>query len=72
VSITTDNASNNETLISELFFYLSAADNAEELHFLGLDSFIRCTAHVLNLIVTDILSALKAGEARAQFSYGSL
>jgi hAT family C-terminal dimerisation region len=62
LAITTDNASNNETLVSELFFNLSTVDNPEQLRFLGLDSFIRCAAHVLNLIVTDILSDLKAGE----------
>lgn len=68
LTITADNASNNETLVSELYFNLtdklSAAGNAPadkgHLRFLGIDSYIRCLAHVLHLIASNILSELKA------------
>jgi hypothetical protein len=70
LTITADNASNNETLVSELYFNLtdklSAAGNAPadkgHLRFLGIDSYIRCLAHVLHLIASNILSELKAGD----------
>ena len=70
LTITADNASNNESLISELIFNLKeklhrpeiAVEETEILRFQGADSYIRCLAHVLNLIVGDILSALKSGD----------
>jgi hypothetical protein len=70
LTITADNAANNETLMSELYLNLteifSSADASKQstanLRFQGVDSYIRCLAHVLNLIVSDILSALKAGD----------
>ncbi len=62
LSITSDNTSNNETLVEE--FHSSLCKHfAESLHairFHGQDSFIRCLAHVLNLIVKKILSTLKS------------
>ncbi|KAJ5288432.1 hypothetical protein N7508_011207 [Penicillium antarcticum] len=58
-SITGDNASNNEAMASELFLSLSDRPGVEEAMpaplYRGLDSYIRCLAHVLNLIVKDIL-----------------
>ncbi|GCB25499.1 putative AC9 transposase [Aspergillus awamori] len=66
LAITADNAANNESLMSELYFNLK-----EKLHgvgekyafrFQGVDSYIRCLAHVLNLIVSDILLTLKSGD----------
>ncbi|KAK9371737.1 uncharacterized protein V1513DRAFT_454666 [Lipomyces chichibuensis] len=36
------------------------------LRFQGLDSYIRCLAHILNIIVTEILSVLKQATPRAQ------
>jgi coenzyme F420-reducing hydrogenase delta subunit len=69
LTITADNAANNESLVSELFFNITdkfsgsiSLDGARSLRFQGEDSYIRCMAHVLNLIVSDILSALKAGD----------
>lgn len=69
LTITADNASNNETMMSELFFGLQeklTTDDIEffemkPLRFRGKDSYIRCLAHVLNLIVGDILASLKCG-----------
>jgi hypothetical protein len=73
LTITADNASNNETLASELYFNLTEKYNSDDsnplskgcLRFQGVDSYIRCLAHVLNLIVGDILSALKSGDHRS-------
>jgi hypothetical protein len=73
LTITADNASNNETLASELYFNLAEKYNSEDatisdkgrLRFQGVDSYIRCLAHILNLIVRDILSALKSGDHKS-------
>jgi hypothetical protein len=66
ISITGDNASNNETMASELFHSLSNRLQFQKkdarLLYQGLDSYIRCLAHILNLIVKDILRALKSGD----------
>ena len=57
VSITGDNAANNETMVSDLYHRLARIrlQGKQELRFKGLDSYIRCLAHILNLIVKDIL-----------------
>ena len=63
LTITSDNASNNESLISELYSIIldqfDTIDNPSPslpiMRFEGLASYIRCIAHVLNLIVSDIL-----------------
>jgi hypothetical protein len=66
LTITADNATNNESLMSELYFNLKekflGVRETDAFHFQGADSYIRCLAHVLNLIVSDILSALKSGD----------
>lgn len=70
LTITADNATNNECLLSELYLNLTekfqatngAPSDTSALRFQGADSYIRCTAHVLNLIVRDILVTLKAGD----------
>ncbi|KAJ6038636.1 hypothetical protein N7460_007353 [Penicillium canescens] len=65
ISITGDNASNNEAMASELYFSLSdrprGADAMPAPLYRGLDSYIRCLAHVLNLIVKDILRNVGSG-----------
>jgi len=81
--ITGDNASNNETLISELYINLTKRFDTEKskmpdnpnslLKFRGLDSYIRCLAYILNLIIKDILSVLKAGDNKsANETYNAL
>jgi hypothetical protein len=72
LTITEDNATNNEILMSELYFRLAekfpktiqpnTQSNTACLHFQGVDSYVRCLAHILNFIVHDILAALKAGD----------
>ncbi|KAK9427135.1 hypothetical protein V1505DRAFT_381180 [Lipomyces doorenjongii] len=44
---------------------LSGDNERRAMRFEGLSSYIRCTAHVLNLIVGVILSALKAGDIQS-------
>jgi hypothetical protein len=65
ISITGDNASNNEAMASELYFSLSDRSRVQNAIpaplYRGLDSYIRCLAHVLNLIVKDILRTLGSG-----------
>jgi hypothetical protein len=58
LSITGDNASNNEQMVLELSESLQKAGNTL---FPGLSGYVRCLAHILNLIVKDILRALKSG-----------
>ncbi|KAJ6001162.1 hypothetical protein N7481_001571 [Penicillium waksmanii] len=70
LTITADNASNNETLASELYLNPLEDCNSENymvpgkgrLRFQGIDSYIRCLARVLNLMVRDILSGMKCGD----------
>ncbi|KAG2740485.1 hypothetical protein P692DRAFT_201675684, partial [Suillus brevipes Sb2] len=47
LSITSDNASNNDTMISEL------ADNVA--HFEGKNSQTRCFLHVVNLVAKSLI-----------------
>lgn len=65
LTITLDNASNNERLVSALKESIdSLFDNGiiAKKKFLGQGSFIRCIAHVLNLIAKAILHNLKSGQ----------
>jgi hypothetical protein len=59
LTITGDNASNNEAMVSLLHDLLP---NNSQFH--GISSFIRCLAHILNLIVKDILSTLHSGTSK--------
>ncbi|KAK9364536.1 ribonuclease H-like domain-containing protein, partial [Lipomyces kononenkoae] len=52
ISITGDNATNNERMASELFERLQ--ERLPEPLFRGIDSYVRCLAHILNLVVKDI------------------
>ncbi|KAJ5900204.1 uncharacterized protein N7473_004274 [Penicillium subrubescens] len=60
LSITGDNASNNERIALQLFQNLQKTCGTDPL-FGGLGSYIRCLAHIINLIVKVILLALKSG-----------
>jgi hypothetical protein len=42
--------------------------SSTEIQFHGLDSYIRCLAHILNLIVKDILRALKSGSTQEAYA----
>jgi hAT family C-terminal dimerisation region len=69
ITITGDNAGNNETMVSELFHGLQdTAVEKDKIQFEGLDSYVRCIAHILNLIVKDILRALKSGNTKEAFA----
>jgi hypothetical protein len=71
LTITADNASNNQTLVSDLYLLQEqlltddTTGRPEEFRFQGTDSYVRCLAHVLNLIVSDILSALRSGDRKS-------
>lgn len=59
-TITGDNASNNEKMVSILSQNLRQKLGVYPL-FRGSESYVRCLAHILNLIVKDILETLKSG-----------
>ena len=60
LSITGDNASNNERMVLQLSQNLQKKHEINLL-FSGLGSYVRCLAHIINLIVKDILGALRSG-----------
>ncbi|KAK9366127.1 ribonuclease H-like domain-containing protein [Lipomyces kononenkoae] len=68
ITITGDNARNNEVMVSELYDSLKAEDPEKEPLFQGEESFVRCLAHILNLIVKDILRTLKSDNIDEAFS----
>ena len=68
-AITSDNASNNSTLCYHLFQRLKEEYDDRpsvirpRMRFYRKSSFIRCLAHIINLICKDVLDNLKAGTA---------
>ena len=72
-TITGDNAGNNGTLCDALFQslvkdfvdYNPQFSVKPRMRFHGKRSWIRCFAHVISLICTDVLNDLKAGTAKA-------
>jgi hypothetical protein len=57
-------------MVSELFHSLQETafeKDTSKIQFQGLDSYVRCIAHILNLIVKDILRALKSGTTKEAF-----
>ena len=76
LTITADNANNNKTLISKLYFNLTekfltfetTSLETKQLHFQNINNYIRCLAHILNLIISDILTTLKAGDHQTAFT----
>jgi hypothetical protein len=61
ISITGDNASNNESMADLISQSLRTKFETDPL-FCGVGSYVRCLAHILNLIVQDILSTLRSGD----------
>jgi len=72
LTITGDNAGNNGTLCDALHADLLKTYDDEDdqfrmkplMRFHGRKSYIRCLAHIINLICKDVLASLKAGSAR--------
>ncbi|KAK9364368.1 hypothetical protein V1509DRAFT_643760, partial [Lipomyces kononenkoae] len=60
IAVTADNASNNGTFVETLGLMLE--EEGDDVRFRGREDFISCLAHVLNLIVKDILKSLKPGD----------
>ncbi|KAK9357148.1 hypothetical protein V1504DRAFT_126844 [Lipomyces starkeyi] len=60
ITVTAYSASNNGTFVETLGLMLK--EESDDVRFQGRESFINCLAHVVNLIVKDILKALKSGD----------
>lgn len=60
LTITGDNASNNMTMAEVLLESLESRLGIARPLYRGMASYIRCLAHILNLVVQDILSYLKS------------
>jgi hypothetical protein len=57
MACTTDNASNNDTLMNKL----QATCQDRNIEFTVKNNHVRCLAHVINLAAQDALSNLKVG-----------
>ena len=76
LAITGDNESNN-LVMSRILYDLLKADYDTEIlpygntqpvmRYQGESSFVRCLAHILNLIVKEFLATLKAGDFEADY-----
>ena len=72
LTVTGDNAGNNGTMCDTLYVELSKSYDNEDrefrlkplMRFHGRPSFIRCLAHVINLICKDILARFGAGSTK--------
>lgn len=68
LTITADNATNNEALCEALYLRLTnrldpmKELNSKPLRFQGINSLVRCLAHVVNLIVQQFLASLRTGD----------
>lgn len=60
--MTTDNASNNDTMMTELAYLVQVAGLSED-QFSDNGNHIRCMPHIYNLAVNDVLSALSQHQA---------
>ena len=60
ITITGDNASNNISMVNALHLSLEERLGVGRPRLCGTDSYIRCLAHIINLVVQDILSSLKS------------
>ncbi|EED15295.1 hypothetical protein TSTA_047440 [Talaromyces stipitatus ATCC 10500] len=71
ISITGDNASNNLVMAEILHDLLKAnyeqGNTQQTMRYQGEDSFIHCLAHILNLIVKEFLTVLKASDIAGDF-----
>ncbi|CAG8796190.1 12516_t:CDS:2, partial [Dentiscutata erythropus] len=61
-TITSDNATNNDTFMQ----HLENICYNENIAFNAVESHCRCVAHIINLVVQDILKQFKAGEAQTE------
>ncbi|KAL0477066.1 hypothetical protein AKO1_006339 [Acrasis kona] len=61
LTITADNATNMESLVKVLNATLRTTYRQNLPVFEGEDGYIRCLAHIINLISKDLMQALKAG-----------
>src|SRR5207253_10751083 len=62
MTITADNAANNNTFLKELEYVC----HQKEIKFDYKKNNIRCLAHVINLTVQEILKNIKAGDAQEE------
>ncbi|GBC48852.2 zinc finger BED domain-containing protein RICESLEEPER 2-like [Rhizophagus irregularis DAOM 181602=DAOM 197198] len=61
-AVISDNASNNITFMK----HLEDVCHKENIFFNAINSHCRCLAHIINLVVQEILKQLKAGEAQTE------
>ena len=65
LTLISDNASNNDALVDNILHGLQERYPTTSLRFDGPNSYIRCIAHILNLVVKDILATLKVGDCES-------